>query len=137
MNTKLEYYADAFLKNQDAETEEKMMHEIICCIVEDKEILIDGTKMEDGSVDPSHIQVDTDENRFYFHVYTSKNRFDMCHAKTAYVLKLKDLLTPIFNEKTFGGITLNYQKNEGVILVSKENIYTHLNNYLMETKRNA
>lgn len=137
MNTKLEYYADAFKKNQDEINEEKMMQEIILCIIDDKDILIDGTRMEDGSIDPAHIQVDTDDNRFYFHVYTSKTRFDACKAKKAYVLKLKNLLTPIFQEDTFGGITINYSKNEEVVLVTKENIYSHLNAYLLENKRNA
>ena len=129
----LEYYADEYLKEQSEENERKMMSEIVKTIIEDSEIIIDGEKMDDGSVDPCHIQVETDD-RFYFHVYTSKKRFDSCNGKNAYVLTLKDLLQPIFQEDTFGGITLNYKKGEEVVLITKENIYHSMNLYLKDRK---
>ncbi len=129
----LEYYADEYLKQQSEENEKKMMEEVIKAIIEDKQVLIEGDVLEDGSIDPSHMLVDTD-NRYYFHVYTSKNRFDKCSNKKAYVLPLKDLVEPIFQEDTFGGITINYKKGEQVVLITKENIYYCMNQLLENIK---
>ncbi len=130
---KLEFYADQYLKDSNENNEKKLMEEIVKVILSDENIIIDGKKNEDGSVDPSCIQVDTDQ-RFYFHVYTSKNRFDACNGKQAYVLTLKALFEPIFNDDSFGGITLNYKKGQEVVLISKENTYNYMTLYLKNMK---
>ena len=49
-------------------------------------------------------------------------------------MNIKALLDPIFQEDTFGGITLNYKKNEEVVLIPKENIVYYMNAYI---KKNA
>lgn len=125
----LEYQADKFLKDPSETNESDLMAEITRVIIEDADIIIDGEVLEDGMIDPQHIEVEMD-HRFYFHIYTSKLRFDACGAKKPYVLKLKDLLDPIFQEDTFGGITINYKKGDEVVIVSKENIYESMQNYL-------
>ena len=48
-----------------------MMNELLQAIIHDNEIIIYGEPLEDGSIDPGHMQVEMDD-RFYFHVYTSK-----------------------------------------------------------------
>ncbi len=129
----LEFYADQYLKEANEKNEKKLMEEIVRLILADENIIIDGIKNEDGSVDPSYIQVDTD-NRFYFHVYTSKKRFDESGGKQAFVLSLKSLFEPIFNDDSFGGISLNYKKGQEVVLISKENTYNYMALYLKNMK---
>lgn len=118
----LEYQSDKFLHDPCEKNEAELMDEIVRVIIEDADIIIDGEVLESGMIDPAHIEVEMD-HRFYFHIYTSKLRFDACGAKKPYVLKLKALLDPIFQEDTFGGITINYKKGDEVVIVSKENIY--------------
>lgn len=129
INLKLEYLTDRFLKDPGEASSNELMDEITHIIIEDGEVLIDGEKMSDGQVDPAHIEVETD-HRFYFHVYTSKIAFDRCRGKNAYVIHLKNLLDPIFQNDTFGGITLNYTKGKETVLISKEEIYDSLQTYL-------
>lgn len=129
INLKLEYLTDKFLKDSSEENSRELLDEITHVIIEDGEVLIDGEKMADGQIDPAHIEVEID-HRFYFHVYTSKIAFDRCHGKSAYVIHLKNLLDPLFGNDTFGGITLNYTKGEKVVLISKEEIYGSLQDYL-------
>ncbi len=129
----LEYYADQYLKEANENNEKKLMEEIVRIILTDENIIIDGKKNEDGSVDPKCIQVETDD-RFYFHVYTSKNRFDQCGGEQAFVLTLKALFDSIFQDEQFGGITVNYKKGQEVVLVSKENTYNYMTLYLKNMK---
>lgn len=129
INLKLEYLADKFLKDPVKANSDELLEEVTHIIVENGEVLIDGEKMADGQIDPAHIEVETD-HRFYFHVYTSRIAFDRCHGRNAYVIPLKNLLDPIFQNDTFGGITLNYIKGEKTVLVSKEEIYGSLQDYL-------
>ena len=129
INLKLEYLTDKFLKDSTDENSRELLDEITHVIIENGEVLIDGEKMADGQIDPAHIEVELD-HRFYFHVYTSKIAFDRCHGKNAYVIPLKNLLDPIFQNDTFGGITLNYVKGDKTVLISKEEIYGSLQNYL-------
>lgn len=129
INLKLEYLTDKFLKDSSDENSRELLDEITHVILENGEVLIDGEKMADGQIDPAHIEVEID-HRFYFHVYTSKIAFDRCHGKSAYVIPLKNLLDPLFGNDTFGGITLNYTKGEKVVLISKEEIYGSLQDYL-------
>lgn len=129
----LEYHAEKFLNNPDQKNEKELMDEIVKVLIEDAEIIIDGEVLDSGMIDPAHIEVQTDQ-RFYFHVYTSKLRFDACNGKHPYVLKLTALLDPIFKEETFGGITLNYKKDDEVVIISKENIYEAMQEYLTSSK---
>lgn len=129
INLKLEYLTDKFLKDSSEENSRELLDEITHVIIENGEVLIDGEKMADGQIDPAHIEVEID-HRFYFHVYTSKIAFDRCHGHNAYVIPLKNLLDPLFQNNTFGGITLNYTKGERVVLISKEEIYGSLQDYL-------
>ncbi len=128
-NLKLEFLTDKFLHDPSDKQNKALMDEIVHLLIEDARIIIDGEQLEDGQIDPAHIEVELD-HRFYFHVYTSRIAFDKCHGKKPYVLTLKSLLDPIFNEETFGGITLNYEKGQEVVLVSKENIIEALQTYL-------
>lgn len=129
INLKLEYLTDKFLKDSNEANSKELLSEITHMIIEDAQVLIDGEKMADGQIDPAHIKVEID-HRYYFHVYTSKIAFDKCNGKNAYVIPLKSLLDPIFQNETFGGITLNYTKGKKVVLVSKEEIYGSLQDYL-------
>lgn len=129
LNLKLEYLTDRFLKDASASNSRELLDEVVHVILEEGQVLIDGEKMADGQIDPAHIEVEID-HRFYFHVYTSKIAFDKCHGRNAYVISLRKLLEPIFQNDTFGGITLNYTKGEKTVLISKEEIYDSLQKYL-------
>lgn len=129
INLKLEYLTEKFLKDSSDANSRELLDEITHVILEDGEVLIDGEKMADGQIDPAHIEVEID-HRFYFHVYTSKIAFDRCHGKNAYVITLKKLLDPIFQNDSFGGITLNYTSGARTVLISKEEIYGSLQDYL-------
>ena len=87
-----------------------------------EQILIDGTQMEDGSVDPAHLFVDMD-GRYYFNVYTSMDTFRFCKGVNPFVLPLVKLLEPIYAEESFGGLAINHKKGDPMVLISKEQIY--------------
>lgn len=127
----LEYLTDIFLKQQTQENEEKMVNECVHLLMEDASFFIDGSVLEDGSIDPAHLFVDIDQ-RYYFHVYTSKHALETCHVSNPYVLPLKTLLEAIFEEDTFGGITMNYVKGKEVVLISKEIILKYMQKFLKE-----
>ena len=96
---RLEALCKALIEDENEETAQKITDEIADLVIGGDEILIDGTQMEDGSVDPSHLFVDMDE-RYYFNVFTSMDAFRFCKAKNPYVLPITDLLQPIFAEET-------------------------------------
>ena len=128
----LEVAADRMLENDSVDNIDLVMKEITQIVLQDEEVLIDGTQLEDGSVDPQHLLVETDY-RYYFHVYTSKEHFEKCGGVHPFVLRLKELMEPIYAEDTFGGITLNYKKGDPMILISKEEIYHMLEKSLKDS----
>ena len=119
---KLEQLCRKLIEEESMETAQLITEEIADQIINGSSILIDGTQMEDGSVDPSHLFVDMDE-RYYFNVFTSMDAFRFCKAKNPYVLPITDLLQPIFAEETFGGLAINHKKGDPMVLISKEQIY--------------
>lgn len=130
-NLKLEYLTDRYMKKASPENSDALLEELVSIIIKNEDIIIDGEKLSDGRVNPAHIQV-TIDHRYYFHVYTSMIAFDKCHGNHAYILKLKALLDSIYRNPDFGGITLNYQKNENTVLVSKEEIITAMQEWLKD-----
>lgn len=130
-NLKLEYLADKYMKKASEENSDALLEELVAIILRNEDIIIDGEKLSDGQVNPAHIQV-TIDHRYYFHVYTSMIAFNKCQGKHAYILPLKNLLDSIYNNSDFGGITLNYQKNENTVLVSKEEIMNAMQKWLKD-----
>ena len=66
---KLEQLCRKLIEEESMETAQLITEEIADQIINGSSILIDGTQMEDGSVDPSHLFVDMD-GRYYFNVFT-------------------------------------------------------------------
>lgn len=124
-NKKLEQLCEEMLVGENNDVAEKIINEAAQLIIDNNEVIIDGTVNEDGSVDPAHILVDLD-NRYYFGVYTSVKKFQKCNGAHAYVLTLASLMQPIYEEDTFGGIALNMKKGDPMVLISKEEIYEAL-----------
>lgn len=124
-NEKLEKLSEAMLNNENSETADQIVEEVAQLIVDNSEVVIDGVVLKDGSIDPSHILVDLD-NRYYFSVFTSIKMFQKCNGAHAYVLPLVQLMQPIYEENTFGGIALNMKKGDPMVLISKEEIYDAL-----------
>lgn len=116
----LQYYADKFINEPNEENEIAMLNQIATLIIRNKEVFIDGKEVL-GGIDPSIIEADTD-HRTYYNIYTSKEKFEKCEGKQLYVVSLYELLKPAFEKETFGGITINYKKNEECVLVPKEMI---------------
>ena len=119
---RLEALCKALIEDENEETAQKITDEIADLVIGGDEILIDGTQMEDGSVDPSHLFVDMD-GRYYFNVYTSLDCFRFCKAVNLFVLPLMKLLEPIYEEDSFGGLAINHKKGDPMVLISKEQIY--------------
>lgn len=124
LNT-LEKLCAQLIEDETEETADEITKVIADLIIEEEEILIDGVEMEDGSVDPAHLYVDMDE-RYYFHVFTSMEKFRFCRAAHPFVLTLHSLMEPIFAEDSFGGIAINHKKGDPMVLISKEQIYEEL-----------
>jgi len=122
IHIKLEELVNNFLECQSDENSSLIISEIVNLIVKDADVLIDGneSKTYPGQYEPSGYE--GNDGRFYFHVFTSKLRFDESDAKKPMVCKLNSILNSVFNNEYLGGISLNYQKGKGTVLVSKEDI---------------
>ncbi|MGM9941739.1 MAG: hypothetical protein ACI32N_07125 [Bulleidia sp.] len=120
--THLEELCDALIETEKEEIADQISEEIADIIISGDDILIDGVQLEDGSIDPEHLLVDMDD-RYYFHVFTSMQRFNRCQGKHPYVLPLASLMEPIYAEDSFGGLALNHKKGDPMVLISKEMIY--------------
>lgn len=123
----LEKASQTFLLNPSEDNEINMLKIIVEMIVKGEEVIIDGKKVV-GGIDPAIIVADTD-NRNYFKVYTSKDKFDECQGKEPFVLPIDQLLSPSFDSDAFGGLALNYKQKEECVLVPKETILQILMNY--------
>lgn len=124
-NDRLEELCVKLIEKEETSVADEIVEEAVRIIVEEKNIMIDGEVMEDGSVDPTHLLVDLD-NRYYFNVYTSAEKFRECDGAHAYVLPLAELMRPIYEEESFGGIAINHKKGDQMILISKEELYEGL-----------
>lgn len=119
---RLEALCKALIEDEKEETAQQITDEIADLVIDGSDILIDGTQMEDGSVDPSHLFVDMD-GRYYFNVFTSMESFRFCNGAHPFVLPLVRLLEPIYAEQSFGGLAINHKKGDPMVLISKEQIY--------------
>lgn len=123
---KLEQYANAFLQQQTEENSGLLISEFVRLILNDADVLFDGIedKEHPGMFEPSGYE--GPDGRFYFHLFTSKLRFDDSDAKNPMVAKLKGILDQVFANEQVGGISLNYKAGSGTILISKEDIFEGL-----------
>ena len=119
---RLEALCTSLIQEEKEETASQITDEIADIVIAGEQILIDGTQMEDGSVDPAHLFVDMD-GRYYFNVYTSMDTFRFCKGVNPFVLPLVKLLEPIYAEESFGGLAINHKKGDPMVLISKEQIY--------------
>lgn len=119
---RLEALCTSLIQEEKEETASQITDEIADIVIAGEQILIDGTQMEDGSVDPAHFFVDMD-GRYYFNVYTSMDTFRFCKGVNPFVLPLVKLLEPIYAEESFGGLAINHKKGDPMVLISKEQIY--------------
>ncbi len=122
LHLKLEKLADQFLRDQSDANSNLLIAEFTRLILSDADVLIDGSEDPDhpGKYDPSGYE--GPDHRFYFHIFTSKLRFDDSEAKNPMVTRLQGLLSPIFDNEYLGGVSLNYKAGAGTILISKEDI---------------
>jgi hypothetical protein len=123
LHIQLEQKVDTFLKDQSEENSSLLIAEFTKLILEDADILIDGIPddEEPGKYDPSGFE--GPDHRFYFHMFTSKLRFDDSDAKNPMVTKLKAVLDQVFVNEQLGGFSVNYKNGEGTVLITKEDIY--------------
>lgn len=126
LHLQLEQKANAFLKDQSDENSRLLIAEFTKLILEDADILIDGMEddEEPGKYDPSGFE--GPDQRFYFHMFTSKIRFDESNAAHPMVTKLKAVLDQVFANDQLGGFSLNFKNGEGTVLITKEDIYAGL-----------
>lgn len=119
----LEQKAQNFLADQSDDNSNLLIAEFTKLILEDADILIDGLPDEEepGKYDPSGFE--GPDQRFYFHMFTSKLRFDESDSKHPMVTKLKAVLDQVFANEQVGGFSLNYKKGAGTVLITKEDIY--------------
>lgn len=126
IHIQLEQRAKDFLQDQSDENSSLLIAEFTKLILEDADILIDGIPDEDepGKYDPSGFE--GPDQRFYFHLFTSKLRFDESDAQNPMVTKLKAVLDQIFANPQLGGFSINYRNGQGTVLITKEDIYDGL-----------
>lgn len=126
LHLQLEQQVNVFLANQSKNNSAMLVAEFTKLVLEDADILIDGIPDEEepGKYDPSGFE--GPDHRFYFHLFTSKLRFDESDAKKPMVTKLKTVLDQILVNEQLGGFSLNYQKGQGTVLITKEDIYEGL-----------
>jgi hypothetical protein len=126
LHLQLEQQVNAFLADQSEQNSGMLVAEFTKLILEDADILIDGIPDEEepGKYDPSGFE--GPDHRFYFHLFTSKLRFDESYAKNPMVTKLKAVLDQVFVNEQLGGFSLNYKKGQGTVLITKEDIYEGL-----------
>jgi hypothetical protein len=126
LHLQLEQKAKSFLLDQSDENSSLLIAEFTKLILEDADVLIDGIPDDDdpGKFDPSGFE--GPDQRFYFHIFTSKLRFDESDAKNPMVTKLKAILDQIFVNQQLGGFSINYKNGEGTVLITKEDIYDGL-----------
>lgn len=126
LHLQLEQKAQNFLLDQSEENSSLLIAEFTKLILEDADILIDGIPddEEPDKYDPSGFE--GPDQRFYFHIFTSKLRFDESDAQRPMVTKLKAVLDQVFANDQVGGFSLNYKKNAGTVLITKEDIYDGL-----------
>lgn len=126
LHLQLEQKLNQYLAEQTDENSSLLIAEFTKLILEDADILIDGSPDEEepDKYDPSGFE--GPDHRFYFHMFTSKLRFDESEAEKPMVTKLKGVLDQVFSNEALGGFSLNYKKNAGTVLITKEDIYQGL-----------
>lgn len=126
LHLKLEELAEKFLKDQTDENSAAIVAEITRLIITDADILIDGIPVEGltGQVQPGGYT--GPDGRFYIHIFSSRIQFDMSGAANPMITKLKSLLDMVFANDAVGGLSLNYKKEKGTILITKEDIMAGL-----------
>lgn len=122
----LEQKVNMFLADQSDTNSSLLIAEFTKLILEDADILIDGIPddEEPGKFDPSGFE--GPDQRFYFHIFTSKLQFDQSEATRPMVTKLKAVTDQVFANENVGGFSLNYKNNQGTVLITKEDIYDGL-----------
>lgn len=126
LHLQLEQKLNQYLADQTDKNSSLLIAEFTKLILEDADILIDGSPDEEelDKYDPSGFE--GPDHRFYFHMFTSKLRFDESEAEKPMVTKLKGVLDQVFSNEALGGFSLNYKKNAGTVLITKEDIYQGL-----------
>lgn len=135
LHLQLEQRSKEFLNDQSEENSNLLIAEFTKLILEDADVLIDGTVDEDepNKYDPSGFE--GPDQRFYFHIFTSKLRFDESDAKNPMVTSLQPMLNQVFANDKIGGFSLNYRNGYGTVLITKEDIYHGLESVVEATKK--
>lgn len=122
LHLQLEQKVQNFLQDESEENSSLLIAEIIRLLAMDAEVVIAGNPVEGqpGMTDPAGYY--GPDGRFYFHVFTSRLRFNESGAEHPCMTKLKYLLDQAFSNETIGGLSLNYQKGKGTVVISKEDI---------------
>lgn len=122
LHLQLEMKVQKFLEEESDENSSLIIAEIIRLLAMDAEVVIAGNPVEGkvGLTDPAGYY--GPDGRFYFHVFTSRLRFNESGAEHPYMTKLKFLLEQAFTNDTIGGLSLNYKKGKGTVVITKEDI---------------
>lgn len=122
LHWQLEQRVQEFLADQTEENSSRLIMEVIRLLAMDAEVVIAGSPVPDHSemTDPAGYY--GPDGRFYFHVFTSRLRFNESGAEHPCMTKLKFLLDQVFSNDTIGGLSLNYKKGEGTVVITKEDL---------------
>ena len=126
LHLQLEQKVQDFLKDQTEENSSRLVMEVIRLLGMDAEVVIAGEPVADHPelTDPAGYY--GPDGRFYFHVFTSRLRFNESGAQHPCMTKLKFLLDQVFTNEKIGGLSLNYKKGEGTVVIAKEDIMNAL-----------
>lgn len=122
LHWQLEQRVQEFLADQTEENSSRLIMEVIRLLAMDAEVVIAGSPVPDHPemTDPAGYY--GPDGRFYFHVFTSRLRFNESGAEHPCMTKLKFLLDQVFSNNTIGGLSLNYKKGEGTVVITKEDL---------------
>lgn len=117
---KLDQLVEEMKKNESDENGKKVIEEICQLIIQDSMLIICGVNHGDGMVDPNGFY--GPDHRFYFHVFSSKLRFDASKYTDPMLVRITELMQVIFTNDEIGGISLDYDPKDGTVLIQKEDI---------------
>lgn len=131
----LEKRAEQMKKEESEEAGKAVVEELIHLILKDADILISGIahEGEKGAVDPAGFYGPS--GKFYVHIFSSKLSFDHSGFSNPMLTKLKELLDQIFEREEIGGLSLNYNPQNGTILIHKKDIEDGLEDYLSKLSK--
>ena len=118
-HSRLEKLNDLFRKEPTPENSELLIAGIVQLISSDAEIIAAGKETQGRTMPEGYYAPD---GKFYFHIFTGKDRLAEGPAENSAVVRIRDLYRISEGSPSVGGFSLNPSSVAGTTLITKEDI---------------